>query len=81
MLKNENNSSRLQHIVSSIMLRARVNSQRHYEIYTVTMDGSITEDDVRDMFKDNPQAMADLIRVRGNKMYSDRLNQKEVLIT
>jgi len=68
LLKNEN-------------LRARANSQRHYEIYTVTIDGSITEDDVRDMFKDNPQAMADLIRDRGNKMYSDRLNQKEVLIT
>lgn len=81
LLKNENKSSRLQHIVSAIMLRARYNSQRHYEIYTVTMDGSITEDDVRDMFKDNPQGMADLIRDRGNKMYSDRLNQKEVLIT
>lgn len=66
----------LNHIVNGIMLRARYNSQRHYEIYTVTMDESITEDDVREMFEASPQAMADLIRERGNKVYSDRLDQK-----
>lgn len=81
LLKNENESSTLQHMVSMIICRARANSQRHYEIYTITMDGSIIEDDVRNMFKYFPQAMADLIRDRGNKIYSDRLNQNEELIT
>jgi hypothetical protein len=70
----------LNHIVNGIMMRARYNSQRHYEIYTVTMDSSITEDDVRDMFEASPQAMADLIRERGNKVYSDRVDQKSVKI-
>lgn len=63
----------LNHIVNSIMLRARYNGQRHYEVYTVTMSDDIDEEDVREMFDANPQGMADLIRERGNKMYSDRL--------
>ena len=74
-------SPNLNHIVNSIMLRARYNSQRHYEIYTVTMDESITEDDVRDMFNTSPQAMADLIRDRGHKMYSDRIEPNKVVIS
>jgi arsenate reductase-like glutaredoxin family protein len=62
------------------MLRARYNSQRHYEIYTVNMDESISEQDIRDMFETSPQGMADLIRERGHKMYSDRVDQKQVKI-
>ena len=66
---------RLGHIVNSVMMRARANSQRHYEVYTVTMESSITEEDIREMFELNPQHMADLIRERGNKIYSDRYNE------
>jgi len=61
-------------IVTGIIHRARANIQRHYEVYTVTMDSSITESDVKEMFESNPQSMADLIRERGNKVYSDREN-------
>jgi hypothetical protein len=32
------------------------------------------------MFEDAPQQAADLIRERGNKMYSDRVEQKSVKI-
>lgn len=70
----------LNHLVTAIMMRARYNSQRHYEIYTVNMDKSISEQDIRAMFETSPQAMADLIRERGNKMYSDRVNQTQVKI-
>lgn len=64
---------KLNHIVSAVMLRARYNSQRHYEVYTVNVSESITEQDMIQMFEENPQGMADLIRERGNKIYSDRL--------
>lgn len=67
----------LNHIVNGIMLRARYNSQRHYEVYTVTMSEDITESDVRDMFEHNPQGMADLIRERGHKMFSARLADEQ----
>jgi hypothetical protein len=60
-------------IVNAILLRARMNSQRSYEVYTVqTVDG-ITEQDIQDMFENDPQGSADLIRDRGVKIYSDRL--------
>lgn len=72
---------KLNQIVSAVMLRARYNSQRHYEVYTVNVSEGITEQDMLQMFEDNPQGMADLIRERGNKIYSDRLDTSKVKIT
>lgn len=66
---------RLGSVVNAVLIRARMNSQRHYEVYTVTMEDTITEEEVRDMFEANPQHMADLIRERGHKIYSDRYNE------
>jgi hypothetical protein len=66
--------------INHLILRARYNPQRHYEIYTVGAVEGITEDDIRTMFKDNPQAAADLIRERGECFYSDRLDQTNQVI-
>jgi ATP-dependent protease Clp ATPase subunit len=67
-------------IINAVMLRARYNSQRHYEVYTITVEESITEADIREMFERDPQGSADLIRARGRKMYSDRVDQNIVKI-
>jgi hypothetical protein len=67
-------------IINSIILRARYNSQRHYEIYTFNVAPGITEEDIREMFNNAPQVAADLIRDRGRKIYSDRVSQSEVKI-
>ena len=61
-------------------LRARSNTQRHYEIYLVNATEGITADDIRDMFERNPQTAADLIRERGYRYYSDRANTDQVKI-
>ena len=61
-------------------LRARSNTQRHYEIYLINATDGITADDIRDMFDRNPQTAADLIRERGYKYYSDRVNNNQVKI-
>lgn len=61
-------------------LRAQFNSQRHYEIYGIRVDGSITQQDIADMFKADPQSAADLIRARGDKIYSDRRTQKDAIV-
>lgn len=66
--------------LNALILRARYNPQRHYEIYTVDVDASITADDMIDMFNDAPQAMADLVRARGNQLYSDRADKRQVVI-
>ena len=68
-------------MVGMMIMRARANPQRHYEIYTVTTDRGITQQDLRDMFETSPQTAANTIRERGNQLYSDRVNQKQIVIT
>ena len=61
-------------------LRARYNSQRHYEIYLISAVAGINEDDIREMFEANPQVAADTIRRIGNKFYSDRREDNKIAI-
>ena len=58
-------------LVNILMLRARTNSQRSYEIYTINTDPEITEESLIQWFKDSPSTVADLIRNRGEKLFSD----------
>jgi len=62
-------------------LRARYNPQRNYEIYLITATPGIDEQDIRDMFENDPQGSADTIRRIGEKFYSDRADKSKVLIT
>ena len=62
-------------------LRARFNSQRHYEIYAIDTDGSITKEDFWEMFEERPQYSAELIRERGRKLHSDRAETGKLKIT
>ena len=62
-------------------LRARYNSQRHYEIYIITATAGISEGDIRNMFEASPQTAADTIRRIGQKYYSDRLESNRIAIT
>lgn len=69
----------LDSIVRSLILRARYNPQRHYEIYAVDCDASLDEAFWRKQWEENPQYTADLIRERGHKLYSDRVTKKPVI--
>lgn len=69
----------LDSIVRSLILRARYNPQRHYEIYAVDCDESMDEKFWRTQWDEHPQATADLIRDRGHKLYSDRVTKKPVI--
>lgn len=71
---------KLNQLVQSIIMRARANPQRHYEVYTITTTPGITADTLRELFEDNPQGGADLIRARGNKVYSDRVEKRTQVI-
>ena len=57
--------------ISTMMLRARANSQRQYEIYSFEVEAELSLDDMKDMFNGNPQYFVDLIRKQGVKIYSD----------
>ena len=67
-------------IVSMLAMRAKFNSHRFYEIYAIDVDDGITSDDIKDWFESAPQEMADLIRKRGRKLYSDRRDKRRIRI-
>jgi hypothetical protein len=66
---------------NELMLRARYNPQRNYEIYTFNADDDVAESSIREAFDADPQHMADWVRKHGNQLYSDRVtdNQKRVI--
>jgi len=67
-------------IVGMLQLRARYNNQRFYEIYVVDTDDTVTADNLKSMFDDDPQGSADLIRQRGRVLYSDRQKAGDIKI-
>jgi hypothetical protein len=79
ILKEQNQKVKPAHVPLDMMiLRARLNSQRHYEIYA--FDSELSEQYIRETFEDSPQVMADAIRNVGHKFYSDRANKKQQVI-
>jgi hypothetical protein len=71
----------LNSIMQSLLLRARFNPQRHYEIYAVDCAEDMDEAFWREQWEQYPQEAAELIRERGHKIYSDRANTKQIKIT
>jgi len=67
----------LQHLI----LRARFNPQRHYEIYLIEATDGITASDIQQMFDSNPQAAADTVRKLGTCLFSNREQRDKILIT
>ena len=77
---NNGRPSKVEQILTAMSLRARYNSHRHYEIYAIDVDTGVTEQDLRDLFEEGPQAAADLIRDRGRKLYRDRVMPNNIKI-
>jgi hypothetical protein len=66
--------------LTALMLRARYNSQRSYEIYTFETEDEYGLDEMKTMFNNSPQYFAELIREKGNKIYSDyKPNHRKVI--
>lgn len=61
-----------------LIMRARYNSQRSYEIYS--FNTTMSEREVRKIFADDPQPIVDWIRENGNKIYSDYIKQERKMI-
>jgi hypothetical protein len=71
----------LDSIVNQLIMRARFNQQRHYEIYAIDCEEGMDEAFWQEQWEEYPQPTAELIRKRGHKLYSDRANTKEIKIT
>lgn len=61
-----------------LIMRARYNSQRSYEIYSFST--TMTESEVRKIFAEDPQPIVEWIRENGNKIYSDYVRQERKMI-
>jgi hypothetical protein len=61
-----------------LLIRARINAQRKYEIYEFTSELSYNE--VFRLFESDPNTIAQSIRDVGHKIYSDRENSKNQVI-
>ncbi len=73
----KNFSFNLQHLV----MRAQMNSHRHYEIYVFTSKDDIGPDDISAWFKTDPQSFADWVRKNHSyKVYSNRKTTKDVIV-
>lgn len=70
ILKEENSKPKPNPIpLNQMLIRARMNSQRSYEIYEFKSTFNMNE--VKELFKDKPQIIVDWIRENGYKIYSD----------
>jgi hypothetical protein len=65
------------HSVNAMILRARFNPQRFYEVYAISAAPGISADDIRGMFDADPQCAADIIRNRGQQLFSDRRKERK----
>jgi hypothetical protein len=75
--KKEHNP--VNNIIFNLTMRARFNTQRHYEIYAIDCSKELDEQFWRERWKSDPQFCADLIREKGLKIHSDRATQDRVI--
>jgi hypothetical protein len=61
-----------------LLLRAKVNSQRAYEIYE--FNSTLKYDELKEAFNDNPQPIVEWIRENGKQVYSDYVKQNRKMI-
>jgi hypothetical protein len=74
----------LNSIIQNLVLRARYNPQRYYEIYAVDCTEDFSIDFWREKWREHPQYTADLVRSRGIKLFSNRRSHddfEKILIT
>lgn len=82
LLKGESKTRNpLDTIVRNLILRARVNGQRHYEIYAIDCEKELDQKFWEEQWTKYPQETADLIRERGHPLYKSTRSKEKVLIT
>jgi hypothetical protein len=57
--------------LDAMMMRARFNPQRNYEIWTFNTEDSLDEDTLWGYAETDPQELVDMIRARGKRLYGE----------
>ena len=81
MLKgNKHQANPIGNTIGQLKMRARFNSQRHYEIYAIDCTEELDEEFWWERWKTNPQETADLIREKGVKIFCNRAEPNRIKI-
>lgn len=64
--------------LQQMILRAKFNSQRHYEIYE--FNSYLSKEELEEVFDSDPQPLVEWIRDNGYKVYSDYVKSEKCLI-
>ena len=67
------------HIYTYTLLRARFNSHHYFEVYGLITE-DISEEEIEEMFNDNPQQIVDIIRTRGVCFYDNKRKENKIKI-
>ena len=59
-------------MISHMLLRARFNPQRYYELYVFSADNDCQLSDIKEWAHTDPQSLVDWIRINGLCQYSNR---------
>jgi hypothetical protein len=65
--------------LNALLIRARVNTHRNYEVYTMTVEKGISEEEVKIWFNTDPQYAVEQIRERGRRLYGHKQNIEPVI--
>ena len=65
--------------LKAMKMRARFNGQRNPEIWFFNVSEDLTEEDVRAMAKESPQALADFIRANGKNIYGAVVERARII--
>ena len=79
MAKLKGETYRVPYNIATMMIRARANSQRSYEIYTFSTDDTMDYEFVKEMFESDPQTIVNSIRENGRKLYSNYTSNQKVI--
>lgn len=67
--------------LNALILRAKMNHHRHYEIYVFTSDDDISPEEIKTWFESDPQSFADWVRRNhALEIYNDRKTTKDVIV-
>ena len=67
--------------LNALVLRAQMNSHRHYEIYVFTSEDDIGYKDIQQWFNTDPQGFANWVRKNHSyKVYSNRKTTEDVIV-
>lgn len=81
LVSNENKfNTWLNRTMNYMMMRARANSHRRYEIYSIKVSQELDAECIADLFKTDPQMIVDLIRSRGTALYTDHHGHQNQVI-